>query len=330
MSVLLPMVERFIETLRHRHSPATVDAYRRDLMALVGFLEHEGIDDWRALDTHRMRRFLGRERTRGLAARSLARRQAAIRRFCDLLIEQKLLTSNPARLLDTPKMPRHLPRPVDVDALGHFLDMPHDGSPLAIRDQAMLELCYSSGMRLAELAGMDLEDIDAHRARVRGKGDKPRQVPIGRRAAEALRAWLGIRSTLTGPEERALFVGQTGRRLGHRAIQLRMAQVGRERGLPEHLHPHRLRHSFASHLLESSQDLRAVQELLGHAHLSTTQVYTRLDWQHLATTFDQTHPRARKKTSGNATQTRPLQDSRDQDTAHEQGHPDDQGHHLRS
>ncbi|MFC0337825.1 integrase/recombinase XerC [Kushneria avicenniae] len=295
MSALLPLVETFIERLRHRHSPATIDAYRRDLAALMAFMDREEIPSWDALDMHHLRRFLGRERTRGLAARSLARRQAAIRRFCDLLVEQNLLSHNPARLLDTPKMPRHLPRPVDVDVLGQFLDTPHDGSPLALRDQAMLELCYSSGLRLAELAGIDLSDIDAQRARVRGKGDKPRQVPIGRRAATALADWLKVRGMLAGPHEPALFVSTRGQRLGHRAIQLRMAHLGRERGLPEHLHPHRLRHSFASHLLESSQDLRAVQELLGHAHLSTTQVYTRLDWQHLADTFDRAHPRAHRR-----------------------------------
>ncbi|ARS52736.1 tyrosine recombinase XerC [Kushneria konosiri] len=296
MSALEPLVDMFIEHLRYRHSPATVDAYRRDLAALTAFMAREDISSWDVLDIHHLRRFLGRERTRGLAARSLARRQAAIRRFCDLLIEQGLMSHNPARLLDTPKMPRHLPRPVDVDVLGQFLDTPHDGSPLALRDQAMLELCYSSGLRLAELAGMDLADIDTQRARVLGKGDKPRQVPIGRRAASALAEWLKIRGMLAGPHEPALFVGARGQRLGHRAIQLRMARLGRERGLPEHLHPHRLRHSFASHLLESSQDLRAVQELLGHAHLSTTQVYTRLDWQHLADTFDRAHPRAHRKT----------------------------------
>lgn len=295
MSALQPLVDTFIERLRQRHSPATVDAYRRDLTALMAFMDREEIAFWAALDIHHLRRFLGRERTRGLGARSLARRQAAIRRFCDLLIEQGLMGHNPARLLDTPKMPRHLPRPVDVDVLGQFLDTPHDDSPLARRDQAILELCYSSGLRLAELAGIDLMDIDTHRARVRGKGDKPRQVPIGRRAATALAAWLNVRGMLAGPHEPALFVGMRGQRLGHRAIQLRMAHLGRERGLPEHLHPHRLRHSFASHLLESSQDLRAVQELLGHAHLSTTQVYTRLDWQHLADTFDRAHPRAHRR-----------------------------------
>ena len=161
----------------------------------------------------------------------------------------------------------------------------------------MLELFYSSGLRLAELASLNLGDIQAQRVRVVGKGNKPRQVPVGRKAAHALKAWLGIRATFTSPEEPALFVSQQGVRLGHRAIQKRLALVARERGLPEHLHPHRLRHSFATHLLESSHDLRAIQELLGHAQLSTTQVYTQLDWQQLADSYDQAHPRAHRKRS---------------------------------
>lgn len=293
-SALAPPVARFLEKLRARASAATLDAYRRDLDALTDFLAGEEVDDWAALDTALLRRFMGRERVRGLAPRSLARRQAAIRRFCDLLVEERLLGRNPARLLESPKLPRHLPRPIDVDALAQFLDTPHDGSALSYRDQAMLELCYTSGLRLAELAALDLGDIRAGRVQVVGKGDKPRQVPVGRRAARAIDAWLGLRSALCAPDEPALFTGTQGRRLGHRAIQKRMADIARRRGLAEHLHPHRLRHSFASHLLESSQDLRAVQELLGHAHLSTTQVYTRLDWQHLAATFDRAHPRARR------------------------------------
>lgn len=163
-----------------------------------------------------------------------------------------------------------------------------------MRDQAILELFYSSGLRLAELAALDLGDLQNSRVRVIGKGGKPRQVPVGRRAQQALAEWLGCRSALAPITEQALFVGQRGQRLGHRAIQKRLAQLSIARGLPEHLHPHRLRHSFASHLLESSQDLRAVQELLGHANLSTTQIYTRLDWQHLATSYDAAHPRAKR------------------------------------
>lgn len=287
-------VEAFLVALASHASPATVAAYRHDLAALCAFTERREVTEPAALDTVLLRAFLGSERSRGLAPRSLARRRAALSRFADYLVKQGELVDNPVGLLRTPKQPSHLPRPVDVDALARFLDTPHDGTPLGARDQAILELFYSSGLRLAELAALDLKDLQDSRVRVIGKGGKPRQVPVGRRAHQALTEWLGCRSVLAPLNEQALFVGQRGARLGHRAIQKRLAQLSIARGLPEHLHPHRLRHSFASHLLESSQDLRAVQELLGHANLSTTQVYTRLDWQHLATSYDAAHPRAKR------------------------------------
>ncbi|APE30971.1 tyrosine recombinase XerC [Halomonas aestuarii] len=288
-------IEAFLAGLARTASPATADAYRRDLSALRAFLEAEAIDDWARLDAALLRRFLGGERLRGLGPRSLARRRAAISRFAGHLVEAGRLPHNPATLVQAPRQPRHLPRPLDVDQLARFLDTPHDGSPLARRDQAMLELFYSSGLRLAELAALDLGDLQPQRVRVLGKGGKPRQVPVGRRARQALDAWLAVRGQLAERDTKALFVGVRGGRLGHRAIQLRLAQLAKARGLAEHLHPHRLRHSFASHLLESSQDLRAVQELLGHADLATTQVYTRLDWQHLAASYDAAHPRARRR-----------------------------------
>ncbi|MHB0774710.1 tyrosine recombinase XerC [Halomonas sp. WWR20] len=289
------VVEEFLSQLAKRASPATLDAYRRDLAALMRFLDKAEITDWQQLDVALLRRFLAAERIRGLAPRSLARRRAALSRFADHLVAHGHLSHNPVTLTQAPRQPRHLPRPVDVDLLGQFLDTPHDGSPLALRDQAMLELLYSCGLRLAELAALNLDSLDARRVRVLGKGGKPRQVPVGKRARHAVEAWLPARAMLTPHQEPALFVSRRGTRLGHRGIQLRLVKVARERGLPEHLHPHRLRHSFASHLLESSQDLRAVQELLGHANLSTTQVYTRLDWQHLAQAYDAAHPRARRR-----------------------------------
>ncbi|GHB12335.1 tyrosine recombinase XerC [Salinicola rhizosphaerae] len=288
-------LDAFLRRLAQRASPATVDAYRRDIQTLIDYLQTQEVVAWHELDVTLLRRFLAHERTRGLAPRTLARRRAALSRFADSLVNVGELDHNPVQLTQAPRQPRHLPSPVDVDQLGRFLDTPHDGEPLDLRDQAMLELFYSCGLRLAELAAMDLGNLDAHHVRVLGKGGKPRQVPLGRRAASAIHDWLGVRSALTGGDEKALFVGQHGRRLGHRAIQLRLADTARRRGLPEHLHPHRLRHSFASHLLESSQDLRAVQELLGHANLATTQVYTRLDWQQLAEVYDKAHPRARRK-----------------------------------
>ncbi|WP_163649672.1 tyrosine recombinase XerC [Modicisalibacter sp. 'Wilcox'] len=289
-------VEGFLQALAREASPATVDAYRRDLAALTAFVREAGLTGWDELDRDQIRRFLGRERVRGLAPRSLARRRAALSRFTRSLHDQGVLPHDPVRLTRTPRAPASLPKPLDVDQLSRFLDTPHDGSPLACRDQAMCELFYSSGLRLAELAGLDLDHLAAHRVRVLGKGAKPRQVPVGQRAAQALDAWLAARPALAAAGEPALFVGRRGARLGHRAIQQRLSRLAVERGLPEHLHPHRLRHSFASHLLESSQDLRAVQELLGHANLSTTQIYTRLDWQHLAGVYDAAHPRARRRT----------------------------------
>ena len=284
-----------LSELARTASPATVAAYRQDLASLAEFLEAQGIEDGAELKVGTVRRFLGAERSRGLAPRSLARRRAAASHFANFLRHTGLLGHNPVELVPAPRQPAHLPKPLDVDQLAHLLDTPHDGSPLATRDQAMLELFYSSGLRLAELAGLDLGDLEPRRVRVMGKGSKPRQVPVGSSARRALQQWMSLRPALAGPGEKALFVGSRGARLGHRAIQKRMAELARRRGLPEHLHPHRLRHSFASHLLESSQDLRAVQELLGHANLSTTQVYTKLDWQHLAATYDAAHPRARRR-----------------------------------
>ncbi|MBS9404679.1 tyrosine recombinase XerC [Halomonas sp. TRM85114] len=287
----------FLDALARTASPATVSAYRRDLDALAAFLDAREIDTWTRLDVGLLRRFLGAERSRGLAPRSLARRRAAISRFAAHLVQAGLLAHNPMALVQAPRQPKHLPKPLDVDQLAGFLDTPHDGSPLALRDQAMLELFYSSGLRLAELAALDLGHLQPQRVRVLGKGGKPRQVPVGRRARQALDAWLAVRGQLTGSDEAALFVGLRGARLGHRAIQKRLDELARRRGLAESLHPHRLRHSFASHLLESSQDLRAVQELLGHADLATTQVYTHLDWQHLAASYDAAHPRALRRGS---------------------------------
>lgn len=294
-SVLQAAIERYLDALAGRASPATVAGYRQDLNAFAAFADDAQLLGFDALDTSRARAFLGRERSRGLAPRSLARRRAALSGFADHLVGEGVLADNPVKLLRTPKKPAHLPRPLDVDQLARFLDTPHDDSTQAVRDQAMLELFYSSGLRLAELAALDVDHLHARFVRVLGKGGKPRQVPLGRRARQALDEWLVRRRDVAPADERALFLGRRGARLGHRAIQKRLAQLSVERGLPEHLHPHRLRHSFASHLLESSQDLRAVQELLGHANLSTTQVYTRLDWQHLAQSYDAAHPRARRR-----------------------------------
>ncbi|MGJ8525763.1 Tyrosine recombinase XerC [Halomonadaceae bacterium LMG 33818] len=291
-------LDRFLDRLAQRQRATTVDAYRRDLTLFLQFVEEQSIPlqgRWAWLDIRCVRRYLSHERARGLSGKTIARRQAALRRFIDWLMENDQLTQNPAKLLETPVPTRSLPRPIDVDLIQQFMDSGHDGSPLGIRDQAIIELLYSSGLRLSELVGLNLQDYDGQRVRVMGKGGKPRQVPVGSRAQEALLQWTVSRAVLASQGETALFVGQRGTRLGARAVELRLNKLAMERGLPEHLHPHRLRHSFASHLLESSHDLRAVQELLGHSHLSTTQIYTRLDWQHLADTYDNAHPRAHRR-----------------------------------
>lgn len=291
-------LDRFLDRLAQRQRATTVDAYRRDLTLFLQFVDEQGIPlqgRWAWLDIRCVRRYLSHERGRGLSGKTIARRQAALRRFIDWLMENGQLAQNPAKLLETPVPTRSLPRPIDVDLIQQFMDNGHDGSPLGIRDQAIIELLYSSGLRLSELVGLNQQDYDGQRVRVMGKGGKPRQVPVGSRAQEALHQWIVGRATLASQGETALFVGQRGTRLGARAVELRLNKLATERGLPEHLHPHRLRHSFASHLLESSHDLRAVQELLGHSHLSTTQIYTRLDWQHLADTYDNAHPRAHRR-----------------------------------
>lgn len=300
-------IQIYLTHLSQHASPATLDAYRRDLDAFERFSRAKGHWQVSSFDAAQVRTFLASERSRGCSPRTLSRRRAALSGFADDLVAKQRLSANPVALVGTPRQPAHLPHPVDADQLTAFLDRPHDGSVLARRDQAMAELLYSSGLRLAELAALDLNDLDLggqgpSRVRVIGKGRKPRQVPVGRRASDALSDWLQARSAVAGAEQTALFVGQHGRRLGHRAIQTRLARLALRGGLPEHLHPHRLRHSFASHLLESSQDLRAVQELLGHANLATTQVYTRLDWQHLAQSYDAAHPRARRRASPPASQ----------------------------
>jgi integrase/recombinase XerC len=196
-----------------------------------------------------------------------------------------------------PKAARRLPGTLDVDQINHLLDIPGD-DPLAIRDRAIMELFYSSGLRLAELVGLSLTDVDLadRTVRVLGKGTKTRIVPVGRKACDAIRGWHKERAALAAIDETALFVGRNGARLKPRAIQLRIAQWARRKGLPSRVYPHLFRHSFATHMLESSKDLRGVQELLGHADISTTQVYTHLDFAHLARTYDASHPRAKRKT----------------------------------
>lgn len=291
-------VERFLASLsrERRLSPHTADGYGRDLAALLAYCEAHGIAGWEALDGEHVRSFAAQCHRRGLGPRSIQRRLSAVRSLCRFLIREGELARDPAAGVQAPKAAKRLPEALDADTMARLLAFRSDDR-LGVRDRAIMELFYSSGLRLAELLGLELGDLDLRdrTVRVLGKGRKTRIVPVGRHAAAALEAWLGERAGLAAPEERTVFVGVNGRRLGPRIVQRRIARWARLQGLPAHVHPHMFRHSFASHLLESSGDLRAVQELLGHASVSTTQVYTHLDFQHLARTYDAAHPRARKK-----------------------------------
>ncbi|MFO7992727.1 MAG: tyrosine recombinase XerC [Marinobacter sp.] len=278
-----------------RHSPRTCSSYRDDLRRFLVWVEQQPAPAWRAVTSHDLRRYVAQLSREGLGGRSIARHLSAIRRFYQYLLREHLATDNPALDIRAPRAGKRLPRVADVDQLNHLLDAtPED--PLEIRDLSMFELMYSSGLRLSELAGLSLHSVDFRGGEVRvlGKGSKERILPVGRKALEALERWLGARRTMAPEEESALYVSRRGDRLSTRSIQSRLSRWGLAKGADQRLHPHLLRHSFASHMLESSGDLRAVQELLGHADIATTQVYTHLDFQHLAKVYDQSHPRARR------------------------------------
>jgi len=279
-----------------RLSPHTIAAYEHDLRALLEFCEREQIAAFPALDSFSVRRFAAESHRRGLGARSVARRLSAVRTFLNYLIETGVVKNNAGVHVQAPKAPRRLPATLDADQVASLLAISGD-EPATLRDRAILELFYSSGLRLAELVGLNLGDVDAadRTVRVLGKGSKARVVPVGKQALAALKDWLAVRAELAKPGELALFVGRRGDRVSPRTVQKRVNEWAKRQGAPTSVHPHMLRHSFATHVLESSRDLRAVQEMLGHASLSTTQIYTHLDFQHLATVYDQAHPRARKR-----------------------------------
>jgi integrase/recombinase XerC len=305
----LDWVARFRRYMHsERRMSAHTDAgYARDLAALVKFCDKSGLKDWSALDSHHVRTFAAHAHAAGLGARSIQRRLSAVRSFYAFLLRESpraalrtrrgtRIRGNPAHEVRAPKAPRRLPQTLDADQMAHLLQLP-PGDALVARDRAIMELLYSSGLRLAELVGLATTSLDLRDrlVRVLGKGSKARIVPVGRAAAQALQAWLKERPGVARSDESALFVGRNGRRLGPRAVQARVAYWARRQGLNVPVHPHLFRHSFASHLLESSGELRGVQELLGHADISTTQIYTHLDFQHLARIYDATHPRARRK-----------------------------------
>lgn len=296
-STLQPNLDAFYRHLQHERqlSPRTLEAYRHDLEGLRDFLVGRQLTRWQDLAAPQLRLFVAERHQAGLSGRSLQRLLSAVRSFYQFLIRERLCKHNPAVDLRAPRSPRKLPKALDADLTAQLLDDDSDDDWLAVRDHAMLELFYSSGLRLSELASLDVHGLDLAEGEVRvvGKGNRTRLVPVGRMALDALQRWLPLRALLAG-EAAALFIGKQGRRLSTRAIQLRVRARG-VRHIGQNLHPHMLRHSFASHMLESSGDLRAVQELLGHADISTTQIYTHLDFQHLAQVYDQAHPRAKRK-----------------------------------
>ena len=291
----LTRFRRHLSTER-RLSVHTDSNYARDLAALVRHCDASGVADWRGLDSQHVRLFAARSHAAGLAPRSVRRRLSAVRSFLAFLMREGALKSNAARDIQPPKIVRRLPETLDADQMARLLELP-PGDALVTRDRAMMELLYSCGLRLAELIALDLASVDLkdRTVRVLGKGRKERVVPIGKMAVVALESWYAARAQFARGSTHALFVGRRGRRLGPRAIQARIAYWATRQGLPLHVYPHLFRHSFASHLLESGGDLRGVQELLGHADISTTQIYTHLDFQHLARIYDATHPRARRK-----------------------------------
>ena len=291
-------LQSFLDSLRteRRLSEHTVKAYGRDLAAFLEFCERAEVSGLEEMNSLHVRAFAAESYRRGLAARSIARRLSAVRSFLKAQLVLGRLSANVASNISAPKPPRRLPGTLDADQVSEMLEASGEDA-LSIRDLAMLELFYSSGLRLAELVRVDLEDLDFsdQTVRVTGKGNKTRVLPVGRHALDAIRRWLPLRLGIAAEAERALFVSRNGGRLKPRSVQARVARWARAKGSSRHLHPHLLRHSFATHLLESSGDLRAVQELLGHASISTTQVYTHLDFQHLATSYDKAHPRARRR-----------------------------------
>lgn len=276
-----------------RLSPHTLAAARRDLDKLIAHAENTPLD---TLTVDDIRRAIVKLRAAGLSPSSVARHLSSWRGFYAFACRRLGFTANPCLGLRPPKAARRLPEVLSPDACAQLLDRPPEDA-LEIRDRALFELLYSSGLRLAEVVGLDLADVDfsSGEARVTGKGRKTRIVPVGAQALAALTNWLPVRQAQAKTGETALFINQRGTRISPRGVQLRLERWAIRAGLPQHVHPHLLRHAFATHVLQSSGDLRAVQELLGHASISTTQVYTHLDWQHLARSYDQAHPRARRK-----------------------------------
>ncbi|ARO86938.1 tyrosine recombinase XerC [Nitrosospira lacus] len=280
-----------------RLSSLTCKSYAHDIAILLNFANETSLDQLRI---HHIRRFVAQRHGKGFSGRSLARMLSAWRGFYHYLARHHGYTCNPCAGVHAPKSPRALPHTLSPDEAAKLLDFPVENDPMALRDKAMFELCYSSGLRLAELTGLQPRDLSFSdgTARVTGKGGKTRIVPVGSQAARILREWIKLREVLVKPGATALFVSRYGRNISPRSVSQRLKIQASRQGISTNIHPHVLRHSFASHLLQSSGDLRAVQEMLGHASISTTQIYTHLDFQHLAKVYDAAHPRAKKKGRG--------------------------------
>lgn len=289
---------RFYEFLRSEKglSLHTQRNYKQQLETMAHHLDEMGLKDWSQVDAGWVRQLAGKGMREGMKASSLATRLSSLRSFFDFLILRGEMSANPAKGVSAPRKQRPLPKNLDVDEVNQLLEVNED-DPLSVRDRAMMELMYGAGLRLAELVSVDVRDVHLRSGELRviGKGDKERKVPFSGMATEWVGKWLKVRGSLAAPGEPALFVSKLGTRISHRSVQKRMAEWGQKQSVASHISPHKLRHSFATHMLESSNNLRAVQELLGHENISTTQIYTHLDFQHLAQAYDQAHPRARKK-----------------------------------
>ena len=284
----------YLESER-RYSPHTLAAYQRDLEAFIAFSKQHNVNNWSSMDDQHVRAFVAGQHRKGLSGKSLQRQLSSVRTLFNYLCRHNLADSNPAQGVPAPKAPRQLPETLGVDQLESLLSFPGNDA-LACRDRAIMELFYGCGLRLSELTGLNLSDINWQQLTVSvvGKGRKQRIVPFGKKANEVLKKWVRHRNTLVEHDEKALFISRNGKRISNSSVQQRLKKRALQQGVGISLHPHMLRHSFASHILESSNDLRAVQELLGHANLSTTQIYTHLDFQHLAHVYDKAHPRSKK------------------------------------
>ena len=297
-------LERFFHYLENekRYSPHTCSAYRRDLTNFLDFYSkldtHQTkslIINWVDITVHHARQYVVYLNKRKQSAKSIQRKLSSLRSYFRFLMRENIVLANPVEGVKSPKIEKRLPKVLDVDQVQQLFSK-NESDPLLLRDLAMLELLYGSGLRLSELVSLNMDDMDLSdlSLRVTGKGNKTRLLPLGKMALVALNKWLIVRLNWVKAENNAVFISKRGGRISPRSVQSRLQYWGKKQGLNTGLHPHRLRHSFASHLLESSGDIRSVQELLGHANLSTTQIYTQLDYQHLAQVYDQAHPEPKR------------------------------------